>query len=256
MYGTLMKAAGALMKLTADPRYVGGRIGILAVLQTWTATLAYHPHVHCLVPAGGASQDETWVAARPDYLVPVEALALIFRGMVLQMVRRALPRQHLPRALWTKKWHVHCKPTVQGTERVLQYLGRDLYRVAFANSRLVRIQRGQVTFRYLDRRKRQGNTKTLPATEFMGRFLQHLLPRGTHKVRYYGIWNPSQRSLLRRIQLVTGPSPIPSAIQNDPAPPMEGIPDRSAENRRKCPCCSPGTMVLVETLRRQIRAPP
>jgi hypothetical protein len=93
MYGALMKAAArSLMKLAADPRYVGGRIGILAVLQTWTGTLTYHPHVHCLVPAGGVTQAGEWVAARKDYFVPVEALALIFRGMFLQMVRRALPR--------------------------------------------------------------------------------------------------------------------------------------------------------------------
>jgi hypothetical protein len=257
LYDVLMKAgARSLMKLAADPRYVGGRIGILAVLQTWTGTLTYHPHVHCLVPAGGVSRDEQWLAARKDYLVPVEALALIFRGIFLQMARRALPRQHLPNSLWTKKWYVYCEPTVQGTERVLQYLGRYIYRVAFANSRLIRIDGGQVTFRYQDRKKRQWKTKTLPATEFIGRFLQHVLPRGTHKVRYYGIWNPSQRSLLRRVQLVTSPLQIPSATQDDPAPPTEGTPDPPVENRTKCPCCGEGTMILMETIRRRIRAPP
>jgi hypothetical protein len=257
MYGVLMKAAArSLTKLAADPRYVGGRIGIMAVLQTWTATLTYHPHVHCLVPAGGVNQAGEWVAARKDYLVPVEALALIFRGMFLQMTRRALPRQHLPDALWAKKWHVYCEPTVQGSERVLQYLGRYIYRVAFANSRLVCIDGGQVTFRYQNRAKRQWKTMTLPATEFISRFLQHVLPRGTHKVRYYGIWNPSQRSLLRRIQLATGPLQIPSVTEEDPAPPTQGTLDQPAENRKKCPCCDQGTMVLVQTIRRQIRAPP
>jgi hypothetical protein len=257
MYGALMKAAAkSLMKLAADPRYVGGRLGILAVLHTWTGTLTYHPHAHLLVPAGGVNEDGEWVTARQDYLVPVEALALIFRGMFLQMVRRALPRQHLPNSLWTKKWYVYCEPTVQGTERVLQYLGRYIYRVAFANSRLVCIDGGQVTFRYQNRRKRQWKTMTLPASEFIGRFLQHVLPRGTHKVRYYGIWNPSQRSLLRRVQLVTGPMQIPSATQQDPTPPTPATPDRPAETRKKCPCCGEGRMVLVETIRRQIRAPP
>jgi len=257
MYGLLMRAAaGSLMKLAADPRYVGGRIGILAVLHTWTGTLTYHPHVHLLVPAGGVHEEAQWVAARQDYLVPVQALALIFRGMFLQMARRALPRQYLPNSLWTKKWHVYCEPTVQGTERVLQYLGRYIYRVAFANSRLVRIDGGQVTFRYQDRAKRQWKTMTLPATEFIRRFLQHVLPRGTHKVRYYGIWHPSQRRLLRRVQLVTGPLPIPSATEEQPALLRQGTPDEPVENRRKCPRCGQGTMVLVQTLRRQIRAPP
>jgi hypothetical protein len=97
MYGALMKAAArSLMKLAADPRYVGGRIGILAVLHTWTGTLAYHPHAHLLVPAGGVTEDGEWVAARKDYLVPVQALALIFRGMFLQLLRHALPQQLLP----------------------------------------------------------------------------------------------------------------------------------------------------------------
>jgi hypothetical protein len=257
MYGVLMKAAArSLTKLAADPRYVGGRIGILAVLHTWTGTLTYHPHAHLLVPAGGVREDAQWVAARQDYLVPVEALALIFRGMFLQMARRALPRQHLPNSLWTQKWYVYCEPTVQGTERVLQYLGRYIYRVAFANSRLVRIDGGQVTFRYQDRGKRRWKTMTLPAAEFIRRYLKHVLPRGTHKVRYYGIWNPSQRSLLRRVQLVTGPFQIPSATEEDPAPLTRGTSDGPAENGRRCPCCGEGTMVLVETIRRQIRAPP
>jgi hypothetical protein len=152
LYGGLMKAAArSLMKLAADPRYVGGRIGILAVLHTWTGTLTCHPHAHLLVPAGGVHEDAQWLAARKDCLVPVKALALIFRGMFLQMVRRALPRQHLPNSLWTKKWHVYREPTIQGTERVLQCLGRYIWRVAFANGRLVRIDGGQVTFRYQDR---------------------------------------------------------------------------------------------------------
>ena len=257
MYGLLMKAAArSLMKLAADPRYVGGQIGILAVLHTSTATLAYHPHVHLLVPAGGVSQDGEWLAARKDYLVPVEALAIIFRGMFLQMLRKALPGQHLPNVLWTKKWVVYCKPTVQGSERVLQYLARYVHRVAFANSRLVCIENGQVTFRYKIRRKRQWKTMTLPAREFIRRFLQHVLPRGMHKVRYYGIWNPSHRTLLRRIQLVTGPLQIPSATEDEGTPQTTDTPDGSLEKRKKCPCCDEGTLFLTEIIPRQPRPPP
>jgi len=205
LYGVLMKAAAqALMKLADDPRYVGGRLGILAVLHTWTTTLTYHPHVHCLVPAGGVTKDGRWVAARKGYLVPVQALAVIFRGMFLGSLRKAFPREHVPHSVWTKKWAVYCKPAVQGSERVLQYLARYVHRIALANSRLVRIEDGQVTFRYPIRKQQQWTTMTLPASEFMRRFLQHVLPRGTHKVRYYGFWNPSHRALLRQIQLVTG----------------------------------------------------
>ncbi len=257
LYGVLMKAAaGSLMKLAADPRYVGGRLGILAVLHTWTTMLSYHPHVHLLVPAGGVTKDGRWVAARKDYLVPVGALGLIFRGMFLQMLQKALPQQHVPNSVWTKPWVVYCQPAVQGTERVLQYLARYVHRVAFANSRLVKIEDGQVTFRYQNRKKQQWQTTTLPAREFMRRFLQHVLPRGTHKVRYYGFWNPGHRQLLRRVQLVTGTAAIPRAMDDEETTQAEGTPDRSFETPRKCPCCGEGTLVLVETIPRQTRAPP
>jgi hypothetical protein len=252
-----MKAAAqALMKLADDPRYVGGRLGILAVLHTWTTTLTYHPHVHCLVPAGGVSEDGRWVAARKGYLVPVKALAVVFRGMFLGMLRKALPRQHVPHSVWTKPWVVYCKPAVQGSERILQYLARYVHRIALANSRLVRIEDGQVTFRYQVRKQQQWKTMTLPATEFIRRFLQHVLPRGTHKVRYYGFWNPSHRTLLRQIQLVTG-SAQPRAAMHDPATtPTDRTPGGSFETPRKCPCCGEGILVLVETIRRHTRAPP
>ena len=142
LYGVLMQAAAkSLLKLAADPRYVGGRLGILAVLHTWTTTLTYHPHVHCLVPGGGVSQDGRWVAARRDYLVPVKALAVIFRGMFLEMLRKVLPHERIPNSVWTTPWVVYCKPTVQGTEKVLQYLARYVHRVAFANSRLLSLDR-------------------------------------------------------------------------------------------------------------------
>lgn len=256
LYGVLMKAAaGSLMKLAADPRYVGGRIGVLAVLHTWTTTMAYHPHAHLLVPAGGVTEDGAWVAARKDYLVPVVALAQIFRGMFLAMLRKALPQEPIPNAVWAKPWVVYCKPTVQGSEKVLRYLARYVHRVAFANSRLVRITDGRVTFRYQQRRQRKWKTMTLPAEEFIRRFLQHVLPRGTHKVRYYGVWHPSQRQLLRRIQLATAPAEIPSATQDDGTVPTESPAEAASENRR-CPCCGEGTLVLLETLPRRTRAPP
>ena len=255
-YGVLMRAAArSLMKLAADPRYVGGQPGILAVLHTWTTTLNYHPHVHCLVPAGGVSPEGRWVTARKDYLVPVKALALIFRGLFLELLRKALPQQPIPSSVWNKKWVVYCKPTVQGSEQVLQYLARYVHRVALANSRLVRIDDDQVTFRYQHRQERQWKTMTLPAMEFIRRFLQHVLPRGTHKVRYYGFWNPAQRQLLRRIQLVTTPAQIPSASHDAGVAQAEGAAE-GAFPTRKCPCCGEGTLVLVETLRRQPRGPP
>jgi len=257
MYGVLMKAAaGSLMKLAADPRYVGGQLGILTVLHTWTTTLTYHPHVHCLVPAGGVSQDERWLSARKDYLVPVTALSKIFRGIFVEMVRQAVPKVVLPDAARMKSWVVYCKPAVQGKERVLQYLARYVHRVAFANSRLIGMEGDQVTFRYQDRGKRQKKTMTLPALEFLRRFLQHVLPRGTHKVRYYGFWNPSHRQLLRRIQLVTGVSPIPTATQDDASHQTVQEGPATSDGPKTCPCCRHGILILIETLPRQPRPPP
>jgi hypothetical protein len=257
LYGVLMQAAAqSLLKLAADPRYVGGRLGILAVLHTWTTTLTYHPHVHCLVPGGGVSQDGRWVAARRNYLVPVKALAVVFRGMFLEILGKMFPHERIPNSVWTTPWVIYCKPTVQGTEKVLQYLARYVHRVAFANSRLLSLEDGQVTFRYQQRRERQGKTMTLPASEFIRRFLQHVLPRGTHKVRYYGIWNPAHRALLRRVQLATGPLRIPTALEDEGTPPTAGAPQGPLEQRRKCPRCGQGTLILVETIPRLARAPP
>jgi hypothetical protein len=252
LYGVLMKAAAqSLMKLAADPRYVGGKVGILAVLHTWTSTLSYHPHVHLLVPGGGVTPEGEWVSARKRYLVPVRALAKIFRALFMELAQRALPELRLPSSAWSKPWVVYCKPTVQGSEKVLQYLGRYVHRVAFANSRLVRIADHRVTFRYLDRGRQQWKTMTVSSEEFLRRFLQHVLPRGTHKVRYYGIWNPAQRSVLRQVQLAIGRGPIAEAAVDDTQAASEPL-----ENRRPCPRCDHGTMVLVGTLVRGARGPP
>lgn len=258
LYGVLMKAAArSLMKLANDPRYVGGRIGILAVLHTWTTTMGYHPHAHLLVPGGGVSKDGFWVAARKDFLVPVIPLARIFRGMFLEEFRKRLPHEQIPNTVWSKPWVVYCKPTIQGAEKVLQYLARYVHRVAFSNSRLVHVSKDRVTFRYQDRRQQKWKTMTLAAEEFIRRFLQHVLPRHTHKVRYYGIWHPSQRALLRRVQLATMRNPIPIATQDEVA--VESIApvleEARHQDQRPCPRCADGTLHLVQTVARQ-RAPP
>ena len=170
----------------------GGLIGVLCVLHTWTRTLSYHPHVHGLVPAGGVSADRTeWRPARTSYLVPVHALAKLFRGLFLDLVRQERPDLTLPEVVWTKGWVVYCKPTVQGTEQVLNYLGRYIHRIALTNPRLLSIDNGQVCFRYQDAQDQRWKTMTLPAHEFIRRFLPHVLPQGFHKVRYYGLWSPA-----------------------------------------------------------------
>jgi hypothetical protein len=255
LYGLVMQAAAeALLKLTADPQYVGGWVGVLAVLHTWGSTLTYHPHVHCLVTGGGVSPDgQQWLPAREGYLVPVRALSPLFRGLVLDRIRRQLPEIALPSSLRQKDWVVHCKPAVQGTQKVLAYLGRYIHRVALTNSRLVSIGEGKVAFRYRDSRTGQTKTMALDAQEFIRRFLQHVLPRGVHKVRYYGLWSPSHRDQLHAWQTRLAPAPPRSALA--PAGPISSAPPTPAL-ARICPYCHRGTLVWVRRLPPQGRAPP
>ncbi len=256
LYGILMKAAAkALMKLAADPRYVGGQIGILAILHTWTRTLEYHPHVHCLVPGGGLSPDGRWVPSKPDYFVPVKALSAIFRGIFVDLVRRACPDIILPQSIWDQKWVVYAKPTVQGVDRVFMYLGRYVHRAAITNSRIVSIDDGRVVLRYRGVGDSKWKTMALETHEFIRRFLQHVLPSGVHKVRYYGLWAPSNRKRLRRIQDELAKDEPGPAEQDTPEP---SEPTRNAQplGGQTCPRCGEGTLVWLADLPRPARGPP
>jgi len=256
LYGVLMKsAAQALMKLAADPKYVGGQIGILAVLHTWGRTLPYHPHVHCLVPGGGVSADQEWLPARKGFLVPVRALSEIFRGIFMEMAAAKLPDVTIPKTVYDHPWVVHCKPCPHGPQKVLDYLGRYVHRVAIPNSRILSIDDGRVCFRYQNCDSRQWKTMTLPAMEFIRRFLQHVLPKGVHKVRYYGFWAPSNRARLRRIQIALADS-VPGSLlpaTPDDLAPMAFVP---IANDQPCPHCQTGHLVRVGPIPRRGRPPP
>jgi len=254
-YGMMMKAAArSLIKLAADPHYVGGLIGVLAVLHTWTRTLVYHPHVHCLVPAGGVSEGQEWLPSRKNYLVPVKALSRIFRGMFREMVAKELPDLMIPEAVWNKEWVVYCKPTVQGVDKVLDYLGRYVHRMAIANSRILSMDDGKVTFRYQNCGESQWKTMTLDAHEFIRRFLQHVLPRGTHKVRYYGLWSPATRSRLRQVQIVLARDKPVTAHEMDLL--NQEIAAVAMPTEKICPHCGKGILILIHRIARQRRVPP
>lgn len=249
-------AAESLQALAADAHYVGGRLGILAVLHTWTRALVYHPHVHCLVPGGGLAPDgQTWVAARANYLVPVRALSVHFRARFLSRLTAALPDVVIPARVWQTPWVVYCKPAVQGSGAVLRYLARYVHRVAITNARLVAVEDGQVTFRYRDRRDASAGawrTMTLSADEFLRRFLQHVLPRGFHKVRYYGIWHPSAAALRSRLTLAL----VPTTRSPGSAMPAPVSPSGGALPARPCPRCEHGTLCLSRVLMRVPRVRP
>ena len=257
VYGLLMQcAAAALQTLARDPRYVGGRLGALAVLHTWTRALLYHPHVHLLVTAGGLAADGTqWLTPQhPAFLVPVRALSVLFRAKLCAGLKKAGLLAQVPPTVWQQGWVVHCQPAGRG-DQVLDYLGRYVFRVAISNSRLERIADGQVTFRYRDNRTHALRRVRLSAVEFLQRFLQHVLPRGCTKVRYYGLWSPTCRRQLEDARTLLSVPPtsthsaaLPAASLESPARPASAAPARPPRPVR-CPHCRLGTLILLAVLR-------
>ncbi len=254
VYGLLMRcAAAAIKKLAHDPRYVGAIPGCLAVLHTWTRAMLYHPHVHFLVTAGGLSNDGTqWIEAQHKaFLVPVEALMIIFRAKMCAALKKAGLLGNVPSSIWKKKWVVHCQHAGHG-EKVLKYLARYIFRVAIANSRLERIENGQVTFRYRDNRSQEIRHVTVSGSEFIRRFLQHVLPQGCMKVRYYGLWSNASRRSFKDLRLLFPDFPSEETIDtdSDPSTPV------SFATQPCCPYCRTGHLIQIRVLDRQWRAPP
>lgn len=242
----LMRAAAqSLLSLGADPRHLGGELGLLCVLHTWTRTLIYHPHLHCLVPAGALAADGTWVPARRKFLLPVRALSRLFRGKFLHGAAQLIPREERP-AYSAKEWVVYCKPTLNRTRKVLTYLGRYVHRVAITNRRILKLENDRVTFRWQESATGATRTMTLPAEEFLRRFLQHVLPKGMHKVRYYGLLGPARRARLRQLQLFL-------AKRHQERQPEGSATLSLAEPA--CPCCT-GLLMLVGRIPRTARSPP
>jgi Putative transposase/Transposase zinc-binding domain len=271
VYDLLFQAASETMiTIAADPRHLGARIGITAVLHTWGSAMTHHPHIHMIVPGGGISLDrERWVPSRAGFLLPVRVLAKLFRRLFLAKLqqlhaagglqffgdnaglrdRRAFLRHLAP--LRKKTWVVYAKPPFAGPEAVLAYLSRYTHRVAISNRRLISLDETGVTFRYKDYRRdgtdRQ-RTMTLSPDEFIRRFLLHVLPKGFHRIRHYGLLASAGRkanvALARELLAVPAP-----AEAEEPAPPPDPCPP--------CPCCG-GRMVVIEIIPRaaQARAPP
>lgn len=176
----------------------------------------------------------------------------------MEMAQDALPCVAFPREVWKKKWVVYCKPTLQGADQVLQYLARYVHRVAITNNRILAVEDDRVTFRYRKTKNRKKDWKsrwvsmTLPVMEFMRRFLQHMLPKGFHKVRYYGLLGSANRSLLRQIQLQ-----LASNIKSDDIPVAETEDGECSSNHgRRCRFCNEGVMIVVGILSRVWREYP
>ncbi|ABQ31543.1 IS91 family transposase [Acidiphilium cryptum] len=263
-------AAKTMLTIAADPRHLGARIGITAVLHTWGSALTHHPHVHMIVPGGGISLDgERWISSRPAFLVPVRVLGKLFRrlfitglialhdqgrlaffgGLAPLADRRTFLRHLSP--VRSKRWVVYAKPPFSGPAAVLAYLSRYTHRIAISNRRLLAFDEASVIFRYKDYRRDGADrhqAMTLAADEFIRRFLIHVLPRGFHRIRHYGLLSATARkpNLARTRELLAAAPPS----NNDE-------PDKPRDVRPPCPCCG-GHMVIVETFARwcQPRAPP
>ena len=214
--------------------------------------MLYHPHVHQLVTAGGLSADGTqWIAPKnPAFLVPVQALSIIFRAKVCAGLQRAGLLDQVAPSTWTTPWVVHAQPAGRG-QRVLDYLGRYVFRIAIANSRLEQVTDDDVTFRYRDNRTQDVRRVTLTGVEFLQRFLQHVLPRGCAKVRYYGLWSAAHRA--DRTQARTLLTAL-ALLATPPAP--EPAPARPAPDLPRCPLCHVGTLILIAVLRPSWTRPP
>jgi len=271
VYDLLFKAASeTMLTIAADTKHLGARIGITAVLHTWGSAMTHHPHVHMIVPGGGIAADGTrWIASRPAFLLPVRVLGALFRRLFLTRLiqlhqagrlaffgkaahladRRAFLRHLAP--VRKKRWVIYAKPPFAGPQAVLAYLSRYTHRVAISNRRLLAFDETGVTLRYKDY-KRDGPERqrimTLPADEFIRRFLLHVLPRGFHRIRHYGLLAGSARkaslALARKLLKVAPPA------EDDAA-------EEPPDHRSPCPCCG-GRMVIIEAFARwrQPRAPP
>jgi hypothetical protein len=243
-------SAAALMQLAHDPRFLGGQIGMLGVLQTWTRDLRFHPHVHYLVPAIALAPDgQTWLVGRRSFLVHVMPLAQLFRAKFRAALRQTTLYREVSAETWRQPWVVDCRPIGSG-QAALKYLAPYIFRVALSNNRIERLADEKVTFRYIERASGQTKRCILPVDAFIRRFLQHVLPKGFVKVRYYGLLRLGKRQLLAQAHAALVPSPAAAAIPV--VSPAGAAPAGPAVF--DCPVCGQ-PMQLVQTLARQNRMP-
>ena len=269
IYDLLFKAAAeATLTIAADPRHLGARIGITAVLHSWGSAMTHHPHVHMIVPGGGlCDKGERWIACRPTFFLPVRVLSRLFRRLFLEMLAAAHEADRLKffgdhaalagRAIFAAflaplrkvEWVVYAKKPFGGPQAVLAYLSRYTHRVAISNRRLISADETGVTFRWKDYRiegHARYKTMTLPTHEFIRRFLMHVLPKGFHRIRHYGLFangNRAENVALARKLLAMPPS------VSEPDTGLSFEPDQPRTLPKPCPCCG-GRMIIIETFAR------
>jgi hypothetical protein len=272
IYGLLLRAsAETLLEVARNPRHLGAEIGFFSVLHTWNQKLQLHPHVHCVIPAGGLSLDRThWIRSRPRFFLPIQVLRRVFRGKFVAGLKSAFQQEQLHlsgnlaflaepkifaswlRPLFRKDWIVYSKPPFGGPEYVLHYLGRYTHRVAISNHRLISFEGGQVTFRWRDSaHNNEQKLMALSLDEFLRRFLLHLLPKGFVRIRHFGFLASRRRAqLLPRCLAALDSLPAQTETATSTAQDMN--------SHWFCPHCG-GPMVIIERLTAaqiQLRSPP
>jgi len=268
VYSILFRAASESIKeLTEDPKYLGAEVGFIAILHTWTQTLMDHPHLHCIVTGGGLCRDgKRWVPCKGEFFLPVKVLSRLFRGKFLAYLKEAYESgklvfpgkiahlkgkrafKSLLKELYKQEWVVYCKPPFRSAEMVMDYLGRYTHRVAISNERLEKLEGGRVTFRYRDRGDNNAlKPMTLDASEFIRRFLLHILPEDFMKIRHYGILsNRNRKSKLSRCKTLLG---VHGRQERPEKEPWQDLLARiTGVDPRICPYCGKGNMVLKEVL--------
>ena len=264
VYDLLLRcAAETVLEVAANPDHLGAHTGVLTVLHTWGQALQYHPHVHCVVPGGGLSEDRTrWIGSRPDFFLPVRVLSRVFRGKFLAGLRAArgegrlhlsgrsgleMPAEfeRLVSASLRTDWVVYAKRPFGGPEVVLKYLARYTHRVAISDARLLDFEDGIVRFRYKDyahgHRKR---VMKLSAREFVRRFLLHVLPAGFVRIRHYGILsNRNRQEDVALCRELLGGEKMSEAVEPEASPVAECA--ESITPTRVCPCCGAGRMIVI-----------
>jgi hypothetical protein len=265
IYDILFRAsAETTVMIAADPKRLGARIGLTSVLHTWGSAMTHHPHIHMIVPGGGLSDDGSrWISCRPNFFLPVRVLSRLFRRLFLEHLvtaheagRLQFFGQHAALAepaafaaflapLRRAEWVVYSKKPFGGPAAVLAYLARYTHRVAISNRRLVAVNEAGVTFKYKDYRiegPERYKTMTLATGEFIRRFLMHVLPKGFHRIRHYGLFANGNRAenIARARELLTMPAP-----QKQPETTAASEPDQPCVLPRPCPCCG-GRMIVIE----------
>jgi len=270
VYDLLLKASSqAMLMIAADPRHLGAKIGITAVLHTWGSAMTHHPHVHMIVPGGGLSPDGSkWISCRPAFFLPVRVLSRLFRRLFLQMLVTAYEQGRLNffgdhaalndrtafnaclKLLRKTEWVVYAKQPFAGPQAVLAYLSRYTHRVAISNRRLIRADDKTVTFKCKDYRRtgpERYTTMTLATHEFIRRFLMHVLPKGLHRIRHYGLFaNGNRAANIVRARDLLGVSTPDNSINNKTSDAETSVtPDDPHALAQPCPCCG-GRMMVIE----------